>query len=108
MLSYIGQSKTQVSPEGRRVPNPFVSRQPQVPAVGQPLVIAHMVGLVLTGRELGARGVEVVGDAFGGELDGFTFVVKICQQLSADILQRAEGGLINTVRHRTEADFKSC
>lgn len=89
VLSYIGQGKAQVSPEGRGDLDQVISRQPQVPAVGQPLVIAHVVGLVLSGREPGARGVEVVGDAFGGELDGFTLVLEICQQLSADVLQRA-------------------
>lgn len=50
-----------------------------------------MVGFVLTGREAGTRGVDLVGDAFGGELDGFVLVLKISQQLSADLLQGAGG-----------------
>ncbi len=107
MLSYVGQGKAQVSPEGRRDLNQVVGRQPQVLAVGQPLVIAHVVGLVLTGREPGARGGDVMGDAFGGELDGLTLVLKICQQLSADVLQRSGGG--NKVRHnRGRFENKIC
>lgn len=53
MSSYIGHGKAQVSPEGRGGLQQVISRQPQVLAVGQPLVIADVVGLVLTGRELG-------------------------------------------------------
>lgn len=57
-------------------------------------MIAHIVGLVLTGREIEAGGEEGLADAFGGELDGFTLVLKICQQPSANLLQRAGGGAI--------------
>lgn len=53
MLSYIGQGKAQVSPEGRRGPKQVISHQPQTLAVGHPLCIADVVGLALTGRELG-------------------------------------------------------
>lgn len=56
MSSYIGHGKAQVSPEGRGGLQQVISRQPQVLAVGQPLVIADVVGLVLTGRELGPEG----------------------------------------------------
>lgn len=89
MLSYVGQCKPQVSSEGRRLFDQALSRHFQVPAVRQPLVIAHMVGPVLASRQLGARGVALMGDAFGGELDGVTFILKISQQLSANLLQRA-------------------
>lgn len=91
VLSYISHGKAQVSPEGGGIFNQVVSRQPQVLATVQPLVIGHMVGLVLIGRELGAWGVGLIGDASGGELDGFTLVLKIGQQLSADPLQGAGG-----------------
>lgn len=93
MLSYIGQSKAQISPEGRRFFDQVISSQLQGLAAGQPLVIAHMVGLVLTGRELGARDAKMLGQAFGCELDGFTFVLKICQQLSADVFQGTAEGI---------------
>lgn len=74
--------------------------------MGQPLVIAHMVGPILTGREPGAQGAEVLSDAFGGELDGFTFVLKICQQLSADVLQIAGGriGKRGQTQHKQISD----
>lgn len=91
VLSYISHGEAQVSPEGGGVFNQVVSRQPQVLAVVQPLVIGHTVGLVLIGRELGACGVGLIGDASGGELDGFTLVLKIGQQLRADPLQGAGG-----------------
>lgn len=91
MLSYVGQCKAQVPSEGRRLFDQALRRHLQVLAVGKPLVIAHMVGLVLTGRQPGARCVAFVGDAFGGELDGFTLIPKISQQLSTNLLQRAGG-----------------
>lgn len=90
-MSYTGQGKAQVSPKERGVLNQVFSCQLEVLAAGQPLVIAHMVGLVLVGREPGLCAVEVTGDTFGGELDGFTLVLEICQKLSADLLQRAGG-----------------
>lgn len=107
MLSYICQGKAQISSEDRRFFDQVISSQLQGLAAGQPLVIAHMVGLVLTGRELGARRAEILGHAFGGELDGYTFVLKICQQLSADVLQGTGGVDWETRSNAAHADFRS-
>lgn len=97
VLSYICHVEAQISPEGGGVFNQVGGRQPQLPAAGQPLVIGHVVGLVLSGWELVAWSVHLKGDALGGELDGFTLVLKICQELSANPLQSAGGGLGNQV-----------
>jgi len=45
-----------------------------------------MDGLVLTSGQSGTWGFELMGDTFGGELDGFTLDLEICDELSADFL----------------------